>query len=415
MKRPRPKPTVPLEARGSFRLLGDRLFGPFFWGRLLSSCGIWIHNIVAAIAAFALTNSALAVGVVSAAQFIPQLLFAPLSGKMADHGHLPRQIAIGRVITAFGSAGLAAWIWLAGGLDGLPNALPVIGASLIVGTGFVVGGPAMHAIVPAMIRPGEMASAMALNSVPITVARAAGPALGALVAINLGPAEAFAVAAACNALFAVLVIVLPLPAGGGHSEDTDFSVRASLRHLRVDRGLIVLLLGIAAVSYGSDPSLTLAPSLAAHLGGGDSVAGGLASAFGIGAGVGFLLFAPLHHWFGLSRLAGGGLVVMAIGLVALSAVSTVHVALAMLALSGIGMTLAFTSITTEIQNRSPDALRGRIMALWSVGWLGSRPLGASLNGIVADAISVRSAVLITAAVVLLVAWLCRPSRFSREC
>ena len=331
---------------------------------------------------------------------------------MADHGHLPRQIAIGRVITAAGSAGLAAWIWLAGGVDGLPNVLPVIGASLIVGIGFVVGGPAMHAIVPAMIRPGEMAAAMALNSVPITVARAAGPALGAVVAIKLGPADAFAVAAACNAFFAVLVIVLALPAGGGHSKDTDFSVRASLRHLRVDRGLIALLLGIAAVSYGSDPSLTLAPSLAAHFGGGDSIVGALASSFGIGAAFGFLLFAPLHRRFALSRLAGGGLVVMAVSLVALSAVATVHLALAMFALSGIGMTFAFTGITTEIQNRSPDALRGRIMALWSVGWLGSRPLGASVNGFVADAISVRAALLITAAVVLLVAWLCRPSRFS---
>jgi MFS family permease len=400
----------PPRPRGSYRLMVDPVFGPFFWGKVLSSSGIWIHNIVAAIVAFELTRSALVVGAVTAVQFAPQLLFAPLSGKMADRGHAALQIVAGRILTGLGSGGLALWIWLAGGVDGLPGAAPVLAASLVVGLGFVVGGPAMHSIVPSLIRPGEMAAAMALNSVPMTVARAGGPALGAAVATQLGPATAFGIAAAANVVYGLIVLALRLPAGAAHDGDTDFSVRAAFRHLRSDAPLFALLVGIAAVGVGADPSLTLAPALADQLGGGAGLVGWLASCFGIGAGIGFVLFAPLHRSVGLEHLGGAGLLLMAVGL-GIAAVSwTPVVALLAFGTSGLGMTLAFASITTQIQNRSPDAMRGRIMALWFVGFLGARPFAAGLNGFLADAVNISVALAVTALLVTAAAYLCRPSR-----
>lgn len=120
-------------ARGSLRLLVDPVFGPYFFGRLLSTAGIWIHNIVAAILAFQLTGSAFIVGLVSVAQFAPQLLFAPLSGALADRGDRRRQIVLGRVVAACGSGGLALWLAIYGA-DEAPYAWPVILAALTVGT-----------------------------------------------------------------------------------------------------------------------------------------------------------------------------------------------------------------------------------------------------------------------------------------
>ena len=156
----------------------------------------------------------------------------------------------------------------------------------------------MQSIVPSLVRLGEMAAAMALNSIPITAARAAGPALGAAVATQWGAAPAFALAASASAIHGIVVLALRLPSAA-HSVDTDFSVRALLRHLRRDRTLALLLLGITAVGIGADPALTLAPSLAASLGEGASLVGWLTSAFGIGAAVGFVLYAlfsaPLRH------------------------------------------------------------------------------------------------------------------------
>lgn len=399
------------QPRSSYRLMVDPVFGPFLWGKVVSSAGIWIHNIVAAIVAFEITGSTFVVGLVSAVQFGPQLFLAPLSGKLADRGNAVLQIVVGRLLTALGSGLLAVWIWLAGGVDGLPGAGPVIGASLIVGLGFVVGGPAMQSIVPTMIRPGEMAAAMALNSVPMTIARALGPAVGALVAASLGPELAFAIAAGCGTSYALVVLWLRLPGAPKRKEGTDFSVRASLRHLRTDPVLGLLLAGVAAIGVGADPSMTLTPALADSLGGGHYLVGWLASAFGIGAGLGFLGFAPLHRRLGLEVLSSGGLALMAAGL-ALSAIDGQWAALLLFGVAGIGMTIGFTSLTTLIQNRTPDALRGRIMALWFVGFLGARPIAAAANGLLADAFNVDVALFFTAAVVALVAWLCRPRRLA---
>ncbi len=119
----RPSPVLDDDApaRSSWQLLKDPVFGPFFTGKLLSTAGIWIHNIVAAILAWELSHSALVVGLVSVAQFGPQLLFAPLSGAMADRGDRRRQLVLGRLIAAFGSGGLGVWIAVVG-VDGLPGA-----------------------------------------------------------------------------------------------------------------------------------------------------------------------------------------------------------------------------------------------------------------------------------------------------
>jgi MFS family permease len=396
----------PHKVRGTYGLMIDPVFGPFFWGRVLSSSGIWIHNIVAAIVAYELTGSALVVGLVTAAQFTPQILLAPLSGKMTDRGNAPRQIAAGRLLAGAASVGLGVWIWAAGGVDGLDTAWPILGFSLLVGVGFVVGGPAMQSIIPALIRPGELAAAMALGSVPMIVARAAGPASGALLATQVEAATAFAIAGGTNLLHGVIVLALRLPArlsGAQATEGTDFSVRASLRHLGRDRPLLVLLLGIAATGYGTEPAVTLTPTLAAGVGAGPSLVGWFASLFGIGAGVGFVLFGPIHRRIDLPELGSLGLVTLASGTLVVAAGTTAAVMLAGFGIAGFGMTLAFTSLTTQIQQRTPELLRGRIMALWYVGFLGSRPLAAGVSGSVADQLSAAAALLLTAAVVAVAA------------
>jgi MFS family permease len=397
-------------ARGSYRLMFAPSLGPFFWGKVLSSSGIWVHNVTAAIVAFEVTRSAFVVGMVSAVQFAPQLLLAPLSGKMADRGNAPAQIVVGRLLVTAGSGGMAATLWAVGGVGGLPNAVAVLVASLVVGLGFVVGGPAMQSVVPTMIRPGELAAAMALNSVPMIVARAAGPAIGAIVATQAGYATAFAIAAAANLVHALVVLALRIPVVKPQRDSSDLSVRASLRHTRADRTLLMLLIGIAAVGAGADPAITLAPALAARLDAGVALVGWMASSFGLGAAVGFVLFGPLVRWLGLPHTTAGGLWLMAVGLVAAALANSADLVLASFALAGVGMTCAFSSITTQIQERSPDALRGRIMALWFVGWLGVRPFAAALNGLLADVASVGVALVFTACVVAGAAVMCRPGR-----
>ena len=409
----RSAPPLPADAppRSSWQLLADPVFGPFFLGKSLSTAGIWVHNIVAAILAWELSGSAFVVGLVSVAQFGPQLVFAPLSGAFADRGDRRRQLIWGRLIATAGSGGLALWIALVG-VEGLPGAWPVVATALVVGVGFVVGGPAMNALLPHLVRPNELAAAIAVNSIPFTVARAAGPALGAVIAATLGPASAFALAGATNLLFVLLLLPLPIQRRAAGAGEGDRRVRAGLRYLREDRGILLLLLGVAAIGIGADPVITLTPVLAAGFGGDPTLVGAFASSFGVGAGLAFVILSRLRLRLGLERLGVCGLGLLAGG-TALAGVGPLPaLAIVGFVVGGAGMTFALTSFSTLLQARLPDALRGRVMALWSVAFLGSRPLAAAMNGSVADVAGPMAAFLLVGALVTVVAVLVRPARLA---
>lgn len=386
------------------RLLLDPLFGRFFAGRLLSSAGVWVHNITAAVLAYELTGSAFVVGLVSVAQFIPQILLGPLSGSAADRGDRHRQMVLGRVVVATSSGALALWLLTdaAAGAD----VVALLVASLGVGVGFVTGGPAMHAVVPSLVRRSEVSAAVTLNTAPVTLARAFGPALGTALALTLGPSVAFAVAALCNGLFAVLLVRLAVPPRQG-AAGGDSRMRAALRYLREDRRSAWLLAAVAAVGIGADPAITLTPAISAELSGGTGHTGTFASAFGVGAGLGFLVIPVLRRRIGLGRDGTVGFATTVAGLLALVLVDSVLWSAVAFGAGGLGMTLSLTSLSSQLQERLPDVLRGRVMALWSMGYLGSRPFAAAVDGAVADLVSVEAALVLVAAVTVVAAWVSR--------
>jgi MFS family permease len=397
-----------LTPRGPLRLLIDPVFGGIFWGKLLSSAGVWVHSIVAAIVVFDATGSALMVGLVSVAQFAPQLVLTPLSGMWADRGHAARQILVGRVLCVIGSGSLALWMWLVPDAGDALVTVGVLSASLLVGLGFVVGGPAMQSIVPSLIRPGELSTAMALNTAPMTTSRIAGPAIGAFVAAHLGADAAFGIAAATHLFFVVMIVLVRFPVPRAHRAGVDYSVRAALRHVRRDRPLLLLLLAITAVGFGAEPSMTLAPAMAEELDGSAQVVGELSAGFGVGAAIGLIIVSSVNRRIRSTMSSTIGLWFMAIGLVLVSISPTVGLAFGAFGVAGFGFSWAMTGVSTLIQERAPDELRGRIMALWMVGFIGSRPVAAATLGAAADVLSVRAALVITAVLLGLVALVCRP-------
>lgn len=399
--------------RGSLHLLVDPVFSRFFFGKLGTLFGIWIHNIVGAIFAFQLTGSAVMVALVSITQFVPQVLFSPLGGAMADRGDRVKQMLIGRVVCLFGSGGLAATILIVGEDDS--GIAPVLLSSFVVGIGFSIGSPAMQALVPALVRPEELPAAVALDNFPMMIGRAFGPALGAAVALSAGFGAAFALAAVGHFVFIVLNSRLKVaPTVREEDSEGDGSIISSLRYLRSQRAALFLILGVAAVGFGADPALTLAPSIADDIGGGAQLAGGFASAFGVGAVVGFLALPWLRRTLGVVRLSATGLILLAAGSLALTVIHLATPALIAFGLSGAGMTIAVTGSTTMLYQLVPDEWRGRVMAFWIVGFVGSRPFAAAMNGVLAETVALWAALVATAAVVLVAAFLCRPANIAPQ-
>lgn len=408
-----PGPPIRPPGRGNVGLLTDRVFGAYFLGRLFSTGGVWIHNVVAAILAYEITGSTFMVGMISVAQFGPQLVFSPLSGSLADRFDRRSILLLGRLLIAFGSGALAVAVgyW---GVDGMPGIWPLMAAALVVGLGFVVAAPAQNALIPALVYPAELAPAVALNAIPPTVARAVGPAVGAIVALTLGPMVAFGIAAGANLVFAAIVFYLPIVGRSAPPVGSDSRVRIGIRYVMQDRPTALILLGVLAVGFGADPVITLTPALSAAFGETTQYVGLFASVFGVGAGLGLLAVARLRSLVGAATSSSLGLWLLAGGILLAGIMPVLTAVLISFLIAGMGMGLSFASLSTQLQERIPEELRGRIMALWAVAYLGSRPIAGTSMGLVADIASTSTAFVCVAGLVAVVAWVCRPGQLSRS-
>ena len=402
--------TAPPQARGALGLIFDPVFGALFWGKIFSVVAVWTHGIVAAIVMYDATRSALMVGMVGVVQFAPQLILSPTSGKWADTGDPARQILLGRVLCVAGSGFTAVWLLAEPAGHDISAAVPVLLGTLLVGFGFVVGGPAMQSIVPNLIRAGELSTAMALNSFPMTVGRIVGPAAGAYIAAHVGAGAAFAVSAGLHLVFALFLAAARFPAPPPRHADADYRVRVAVKYVWRDRPLFLALLAVTTVGLASDSSITLTPSMADELGGDARLVGTLSAVFGVGAALGMAVLALMRGRMASQNVSAFGMAGLGAGCVVLAVTPTPAVAVAGFALAGLGFGWAMTGLSTLVQERAPGALRGRIMALWLVGFLGSRPIAAALLGGTADMFNVQAAFAVAATFCVTAALWCRPAK-----
>jgi MFS family permease len=404
--------TVVAAPRSWLRLMFDRTFGALLWGKMFAVVGVWTHSLVAAVVVHDATHSALAVGMVGVVQFGPQLLLSPTSGKWADKGNAARQILLGRLLCVLGSGSIAVWLVCRPTSTAHQSVLAVLAGSLLVVIGFVVGGPAMQSIVPSLIRQGELPTAMALNTAPMTVGRMIGPAAGAVLITQLGPPAAFCTSAALNLVFVACLLIMRFPASRKHKANKDYRVRAAWRYVMQDRPLRLALLAVGVVGFASDPSITLAPSMADAVGGTTRLVGELSAAFGLGAAVALAILATQRNRVGSAWTSCIGFWLLAGGSGILAVSRYPWMAVVGFAVAGLGFGCAMTGLSTVVQERAPDDLRGRIMALWMVGFVGSRPLAATVLGGSSDLLTVRAAFVISTVVAVGMALCSRPSTFA---
>lgn len=382
-------------------LLTDRVFAPFFYANSLSNIGNWFQNVAAGIVVYELTGSNAAVGAVSMVQFIATLLLTPWMGGLTDRVDRQRMLFTGQTIAFCGAAALAVAVIVVG-VDGLPGPWPIYAATAVIGLGAATILPSLQAVVPALVRRPDLDKAIALNSMTFNIARSIGPiAAGATVAA-LGAEWAFGI----NALtFLPLLIVLLVisPRGDVAPDETPDApitadVKEGLDWIRARPQVLTVLAATLAVGWTSDPFSTLMPAMAETLGGGDGTVGLLVGSFGLGAALVAPAFDRLLDLLGRDRIIPTGLALTTVGLATVAVAPVTPVALAGAVISGSGFLLGVTGSNSELQKAMPERLRGRVMAWWSVAFLGCRPIAALVDGTVADLTDVRVALGVAAGV-----------------
>ncbi|MFP3913273.1 MAG: MFS transporter [Actinomycetota bacterium] len=390
--------------RSTPAVIADRNFGPFFVGNLTSNIGTWFQQLTAAVVVYELTGSTFMVGLVGVSQFLPSLVLAPWTGAAADRFDRRRLLMTAQSTAAVAAGALAA-LTLTVGLEPFPNAWPVLVAALVIGLGHAFAVPAQQALVPALVPPNDLDAAVALTSVTFNLGRALGPAIGALVLVAWGPGWTFAINAAS---YVPLVLGLWIARARPVQRPPRASIWVGFKHLRTDTQLAVLLVGLTALGFGIDPVLTLAPALAEGLvdetfRSQEGLVGMLISAFGAGAAAAAFMVARVRARWGQIPLAIAGLLLLGAGVVGFGFSPTAWMAIVSLLAAGVGFLFGVTSLTSAMHVRIPEELRGRIMALWGVAFLGSRPVAAFLDGAVAELTTPRVAALGAASIVVLCA------------
>jgi MFS family permease len=403
----RPELPVTTGPRAALRVAGSRDFAPYFLGNALSASGLWFHNLAASLLVFRLTGSELLLGVLAFAQFLPMLVLVPWTGAAADRFDRRRVVVLAQLVATALAALVAALAWM-----GHAGAGAVIAISLGLGVTNAFTIPAAGALLASLVQPGDLPTAVGLNSMTYNIARAVGPTLAAVTVATLGIPAAFAV----NSIsYVALVLGVLAVRPRAVRPSASAPLRESVRLLRREPRLAGLLVIVMLVGVAADPINTLAPAFAEAFGRPDTHAGYVIGVFGAGAVAAALVLAG--RVTGSRQRLARTLAALGAGVVVFAVTPWLPLALPVLFLAGFGYLATGTAVTARLQLGVEESQRGRIMALWTVAFLGVRPFASLVDGAIAGAFGVRvSGVVLAlpalaAAAALLVA--VRPSRGGR--
>ncbi len=364
----------------------------YFTGQAISLIGTWMQTVALGWLVFTLTGSGTALGLVMAVQFVPMLVLGPYGGLLADRLDKRRLL----IATQTGLAAVALALGIIT-VAGIVQVWMVMALALALGLLVAVDTPARQAFVLEMVGTDTVRNAVSLNSVLMNSARAVGPALAAVLIATVGTGQAFLINAAtfiatiwalCAMDTSQLHRSRPAPREAGQ-------LRAGLAYVGRTTELVVPLVMLAIVGTLAYEFSVVLPLLAeGPLGGGAGTYGLLTSAMGVGAIAGGLVVASRGRT-GLRPMAVAA-AVFGVTILLVAVAPNLPVALIALALVGAASVLFLSTGNSTLQLRAAPAMRGRVMALWAVAFVGTTPIGAPLIGLVSEHVSPRGGLVVGA-------------------
>ena len=370
--------------------LRQRNYRLFFFGQLVSVAGTWMQSVAQSFLVLDLTHSGTQLGLTSAARFLPMFLFGPVGGVFADRMDRKRVLYVTQTLS-----GLLAGVFAVTVATNSIRLWVVYLLALALGFVNVFDNPARQSFISEMVSAQDLPNAVTLNSVAMNMARVFGAALGGVIAAAIGLALCFT----CNALsFGAVLVSLAAMRGSELFPAKRISrqkrqVREGLRYVRSTPELLIPLVMIAVIgtlAWEFQVSLPLMASQVFH--GGAASYGVMASVMGGGAVVGGLISAararPRARALCLAAIGWG------IAILAAAVAPSMALELAALVFVGYG-SITFNSLAkTTLQLTARPEMRGRVMALWALAWLGSTPIGGPIIGWAGQVIGARWALVI---------------------
>jgi len=373
-----------MDFRHTLRALRHRNYRLFFCGQTLSIIGNWVQQIAMAWLVYRLTGSAWLLGVTGFAGQIAILVLSPFGGLWADRFDRYRLLLLTQALSAVPPLVLALLSY-----TGLLEVWHVVSMALLAGVINAIDTPVRLTFTSEMVPREDLPGAIAMNALMQNAGRMIGPSVaGVLLAVST-EAFCFVVNALSKAFIVGTVLMMnipsrrPVPSG----ESPWRQLREGVLYAWTLVPVRWLLPMVATVSFLVTPYQTLMPIFAAEVfEGGAGLLGLLMAASGCGGVIGMLALASrrdvrgLTRWISVASLASG----ISVAVFALS--PWLPLSLAAIAVTGFSIVVNGMSVSTMIQTIVEDHMRGRVMGLFSMAFLGMFPLGSLVGGALAEAI-----------------------------
>ena len=367
----------------TLRALKHRNFQLFFSGQLISLVGTWMQSVAQAWLVYRLTGSSLLLGSVGFASQFPVFVVAPIGGIVADRYHRQR-VVIGTQVASMILAFVLAALTLTNKIT-VPEIF-ILAALLGVVNAFDI--PGRQSFLVDMVGKEDLMNAIALNSSMFNGARVIGPAVAGILVARIGEGWCFFANAVSYVAVIIGLLLMHVPRKQHTPEASPLEhIIEGFRFVQHTAPILALLLLLGLISLVAMPYTVLMPIFADRiLQGGARELGILMGATGVGALLGALTLATRTGVYGLGRWITWSCAGFAIGLILFASSRYFWLSTTLLVPVGFCMMLEMLSSNTLIQAMVPDHLRGRVMSVYSMMFMGMAPLGALFGGGLADRI-----------------------------
>jgi MFS family permease len=387
--------------RETFLSLRHPNYRLWFAGQMVSLFGTWMQMTAQGFLVYELTGSPAYLGYVGFAAGMPSWLFTLYGGVVADR--IPRRrLLIFTQIAMMGLAFTLAYLTFSGRVQ----PWHIILLAFLLGVANAFDAPARQAFTIELVGREDLTNAIALNATMFNTAMIVGPALGGIIYGLAGAGWCFVI----NGIsFVAVIVALGLmrfdrrdaaEANGSAAGGLREGLRYVSRTVTV-RGLIASLGAFAFFGIGI---VTLVPAWSVEVLGGTAATNGLLlSARGIGSLIAGLMIAALGRYHIKGKLFTLGSFAMALALLAFAAIRLIPLSMVAMAFVGWGFMMIVNTINALVQSQVPDALRGRVMGIYTLVFFGMTPIGSLVAGVVAASLGEPATVALAAVMLLALA------------